>query len=170
MNPHKHLDVLRELVSTSDNPALVKAFTQLDEWLFSGGALPCPWNEGPGRDAAGNGAWTVGNNIIGHELGSLSGSFACWADALVSYVDMCREWADNEDEAFDREKEREAEEASWYGELDLGVARPTVESILKDTPPVSNEDYSMSLSPNGLSFDTLMWIKWDDEASASNVD
>lgn len=165
MNPHKHLDQMRKLLADHAADEIPQAymrrritdmFIELDSWLNSGGSYPAQWED---TDQERYGAWVIGSNTAGYSPDPENVmSFEDWESASSAYVEMCRDWADADDEPYLGTDDEEQ-----------AASRAFVDSILSDPsfPLVSNEDYSMMINPNGMIYPipTVLWLVWSDDAT-----
>src|SRR5258708_7231829 len=52
-----------------------------------------------------HGAWVVGHNTAGYLPDTDPSTYTTWTEASEAYVDMCRSWADADDESFEESLE-----------------------------------------------------------------
>lgn len=108
------------------------------------------------------GAWVIGHNIAGYMPESDTYAYAEWQEAHDAFVEMCREYAEENDEANDA-----MAEPDWSDD-DYGSMRACVDSILKDSDhksltvfgPDGNPACGMTVADNDdrwISF----WLQWE---------
>lgn len=99
------------------------------------------------------GAWVIGRNIPGYLPESDTYAFTDWAEAESAYREMVREWAIESDEEYST-----LTSLSPGGDY-LGSDLATVESILADDPPQTDQDYSMTVFSN-TDDHIALWLMW----------
>lgn len=103
------------------------------------------------------GAWVIGHNLAGYLPEADTYAYAEWQDAYDAFVEMCREYADENDEAND-----EMATPEW-SEDDYGSMRACVDSILADRDATRGEGHPAGMivadsDDRRISF----WMQWEE--------
>jgi len=106
------------------------------------------------------GAWVIGHNLAGYLPESDTYAFQDYSEAESAFRDMCREYADADDEAAD------SLAAEDWTEDDYGRMRAIVDSILADGDHVGTDDDPLLCGMVVADSDDRrisFWLVWSDD-------
>jgi hypothetical protein len=103
------------------------------------------------------GAWVIGRNLAGYLPESDTYAYPDHAEAAEAFVEMVREYADDDDERND-----EHAEPDWADD-DYGTMRATVDSILADGDATGPDGGMGMVVGDSDDRPISFWLMWSDD-------